>query len=86
MWSSLQTWEHYLKVLYISFLLQKTLMWFSHYLRSAQGLSLHSLVESRVEDSEFVDSESGFFPNIKALWSQSHILFIFHIIVASNFE
>ncbi|CAA6666562.1 unnamed protein product [Spirodela intermedia] len=45
----------------------------------------HSLVDSRVEDSEFVDSEAGFFPKIGALWIQAHILFIFRIITAGSY-
>ncbi|CAA7406902.1 unnamed protein product [Spirodela intermedia] len=62
-----------LKVLYVSFLLKETLMWFS----------LHPLVDSRVKDSKSVDSEAGFFPKIRALWIQAHILFIFRVTTAS---
>ncbi|CAA6672095.1 unnamed protein product [Spirodela intermedia] len=54
---------HYqLKVLYVSFFLEETLMWFSLYLRS---------------------SEIGFFPKIRALWIQAHILFIFCVTIVS---
>ncbi|CAA6665888.1 unnamed protein product [Spirodela intermedia] len=41
----------------------------------------HLLVDSRVEDSKFVDSKVGFFSKIGALWIQAHILFIFHITI-----
>ncbi|CAA7395911.1 unnamed protein product [Spirodela intermedia] len=37
----------------------------------------YPLMDSRVEDFEFVDSEVGFFPKIRVLWIQAHILFIF---------
>ncbi|CAA7409868.1 unnamed protein product [Spirodela intermedia] len=41
------------KVLYVSFLLEETLM--------------YPLIDSQVEDSESVDSEAGFFLKIRAL-------------------
>ncbi|CAA6659591.1 unnamed protein product [Spirodela intermedia] len=48
---------------FVSFFLEETLM--------------HPLMDLRVEDFEFVDSKVGFFPKIRVLWIQAHILFIF---------
>ncbi|CAA7388662.1 unnamed protein product [Spirodela intermedia] len=54
-------WSLNLKVLYVSFLLEETLMWFNLYLK------FHPFVDSRVEDSEYVNLEADFFPKIGAL-------------------
>ncbi|CAA6672071.1 unnamed protein product [Spirodela intermedia] len=54
-------------------------MWFGLYLSSNLSLLFvdsGSLVDSRVEDSESVDSKSGFFPKIRALWIQANIFFL----------
>ncbi|CAA7409034.1 unnamed protein product [Spirodela intermedia] len=50
-----------LKTLYVSFLLEGILMWFS----------LHSLVDLRVEDFESIDSKTDFFSKIGVLWIQT---------------
>ncbi|CAA6669926.1 unnamed protein product [Spirodela intermedia] len=46
--------------------------------------NLHPLVDARVKDSESVDLEAGFFPKIRALWIQAHILFIFCCLWGAN--
>ncbi|CAA7402652.1 unnamed protein product [Spirodela intermedia] len=43
----------------------------------------HPFVDSRIEDSKYVDSKVGFFSKIGALWIQTHILFIFHVTATS---
>ncbi|CAA7391334.1 unnamed protein product [Spirodela intermedia] len=43
----------------------------------------HPFVDSKVEDSEFVDLKANFFPKIRTLWIQAHILFIFCITARS---
>ncbi|CAA7394375.1 unnamed protein product [Spirodela intermedia] len=43
--------------------------------------SKHLLVDSRVEDLEFVDSDVSFFPKIRVLWIQAQNLFIFWVTI-----
>ncbi|CAA7405381.1 unnamed protein product [Spirodela intermedia] len=44
----------------------------------------HFLVDSRVEDSESIDSKTGFFSKIGASWIQANILFILCVTVRGD--
>ncbi|CAA6667080.1 unnamed protein product [Spirodela intermedia] len=78
-----------LKVLYVSFLLEESLIGFSLYLRSAQGLSLSEILLLLDSGTPLcIQGLKTLIHRLQAyllliLWTQAYILFIFHVTVAA---